>query len=188
MIQLRLPASIDPTLQLFLIVQIRDSLDCVTEFNLSSVRVSINISMINEMIEMIFQSNESLPIIGQMINSIVHAFNEINEENIHTAVSSKDLSNLFSDNSYFLDGMSLNHISISSLLNPISTFVFNSMIQSDFEIELNKQANIRERLIFMIVQFEIETSNDLIFQSSLLARLTHATNQLTRQASVDFHL
>ncbi len=56
----------------------------------------------------------------------------------------------------------------------------------DYNEELNKHANIRERLMIWVNHLSINTSEDVKFQSSILAKLTETTNQLTRKTSVDF--
>ena len=49
---------------------------------------------------------------------------------------------------------------------------------------MNKQAMIREYLMILLKNFSINTVDDMIFQSSMMARLTATTNQLTRKTSV----
>ena len=92
--QLRLPASIDPSSRFHLIVQIRDAFDCVTEFNLSSVPVLSNHSIIENFVNNLQGSNNNTdPIITlltsedqntveQMITSISQVFNEMNDQSV----------------------------------------------------------------------------------------------------------
>ena len=89
LIRLQLPASIDPTSSLLIIVHIRDSLDCVVEYNLSSIIVLANLSVIDLFVENLFKMNNSFEKISQMINSIANIFNELNEQSIRQVLTSK---------------------------------------------------------------------------------------------------
>ena len=59
----------------------------------------------------------------------------------------------------------------------------DSMIM-EIQKQLNEHANIREYFMMLINNLSIITPNDLKFQSSVLAKLTQTTNQLTRKTSV----
>lgn len=162
--QLYLPASIDPTSSLFITVHIRDALDCVAQFTLSSVIVFADVSVIDQWIENIRTSNASLSVLGQ----IAYVFNELNEQSIRNLV-----------------GISLDRIFVSSLDDATSNFIpMNSTTNLDFDTELNKHSRIREEFILLITQFPIQTPEDLKFHASLLSTFTESPNQLTRKASV----
>jgi hypothetical protein len=54
----------------------------------------------------------------------------------------------------------------------------------EFNKELNSYAAVRDYLITFTTNLIISTSNSIKLQSSALAQLTQATNQLTRTVSV----
>lgn len=54
-----------------------------------------------------------------------------------------------------------------------------------FKEELNIHAYVREYLLILIRNFSMNNSTDMIFYSSILAKLTEISNQLTLNASVD---
>jgi hypothetical protein len=54
----------------------------------------------------------------------------------------------------------------------------------EFNQELNSQANVREYITTFTSNLSITTSYSIILQSSSLAQLTKATNQLTRTTLV----
>jgi hypothetical protein len=54
----------------------------------------------------------------------------------------------------------------------------------EFNKELNSYAAVQDYLITFTTNLIISTSNSIKLQSSALAQLTQATNQLTRTASV----
>jgi hypothetical protein len=51
--------------------------------------------------------------------------------------------------------------------------------------EMNEHANAREYLMTLMNNLSINTPDDVKFQSSILAKLTETTNQLTRKTSVN---
>ena len=82
--------------KLNLIVHIRDLLDCIAEFNLSSIDVlsdtKTNLNLINQindnpLIQLLFTANQNT--IGQVITSISQEINQMNNESLVKAVSSK---------------------------------------------------------------------------------------------------
>jgi hypothetical protein len=101
--QVRLPAGNDQTSLLNLIVQIRDVLNCITEYNMSSINVQPDLAGITSLVTSLQSSSVGLtnnPIvqllssenqntIGQVIASVSQEFNKMNNENIDKAVSSK---------------------------------------------------------------------------------------------------
>ncbi len=97
--QVRLPAGNDPTFLIHLIIDIRDELDCITEFNISSVSVIPDSDEITDLINNIQSSTnnpfirilagENQNLVGQLIISVSQQFNNMNIKNIDTAVLSK---------------------------------------------------------------------------------------------------
>ena len=76
-IELYLPASSD----LILTVQIRDEFDSMEEIVLSNISVSYDDFEIHQLISNLF-TNQSQNTIGQLINSIAHVLNQINEQTV----------------------------------------------------------------------------------------------------------
>ena len=102
--QVRLPGEYENTSILNLVIYIRDTFDCVTEFNMSSAIIRSDPDSIprlinnlkgsgsninsNPFIRALYGGNQN--ILGQIIISLSQQFNKINLENINNAVSSKD--------------------------------------------------------------------------------------------------
>lgn len=88
--QVRLPAG-----ELNLIVQIRDTLDCVTEVNLTLSVTLDEMDFINSlenlennsMARLLVSGNQNT--VGQIINSITQQSNQKNDANLNKAISSK---------------------------------------------------------------------------------------------------
>ena len=171
MYQLYLPASIDPSSPLFILIQIRDTLGCVREVNLSSVMVYSDLSTIDNFLENLEEGNEST---RQMIHSITQVLNEMNEQNLQRAISSE-----------YSSKNPAHRIFVSSLDDKKLHSITNSTEKFDFDIELNAHANIRERLMLWLTNHSINTFDNLKFQSSLITKLTETTNELTRKTSVN---
>jgi len=157
-----------------LTIQIRDQLNCLTEYNLSTL---ISVRSDFESIDN-FQSSTNNPIvnllasgnqntIGQVLTSLSQEFNKMNTENVDKAVSS---------------GIPAASISVSSLTSQrlSSNAELNQSALIEFNEQLNSQANVREYLISFTQNLLITTSNTIKLQSSSLAQLTKATNQLSR--------
>ncbi|CAF4396433.1 unnamed protein product, partial [Adineta steineri] len=81
---------------LHMMIYIRDSLDCITEFNMSSINVTTDFDTINDLINNI-QNSTTNPLVrilvggnqnlvGQVIISVSQQFNKMNIENIDNAV------------------------------------------------------------------------------------------------------
>jgi hypothetical protein len=60
----------------------------------------------------------------------------------------------------------------------------NDSVLTQFNQELNIEANIREYLMTFISNLPITTLNTIKLQSSSLTQITQSTNQLTRTALV----
>ncbi len=96
--EVRLPAGNDNTSILNLFIHIRDTLDCIVEWNMTSVIVtqdSIDIidfinNINNSFVQLLAGGNQN--IIRQIITSFSQEFNQINTENIQNAVTSNNLS------------------------------------------------------------------------------------------------
>lgn len=101
---LRLPVGTGNKSLIHLIVQIRDRLDCITEYNLTSVIVVPDTEGVNDLINTFQVSSTSAvnnnPIVQmlssgnqnavtQTIASLSQVFNQMNTENLDQAVSSK---------------------------------------------------------------------------------------------------
>jgi len=145
-----------------LVIEIRDQLNCLTKFNLSSISVRTD-SQLNT--NLLSTGNQNT--VSQLLTSFSQQFNQINEENIDKAVSS---------------GIPLSTISISSLTTQSqpTNSSFNHSALIEFEKELNSQSSTREYLISFTQNLQITTSNSIKLQSSSLVQLTKSTNQLTR--------
>ena len=101
--QARLPAGDDQTFLLNIMVSIRDQLDCITEYNLSSITVRPDEEGIQNLISSFQSSTSDLnnnPIIqlltsgnqntvGQVITSVSQEFNKMNSESVDQAASSE---------------------------------------------------------------------------------------------------
>jgi len=162
-IEIRLPSGNDQRL----IIQIRDQLNCLTEYNLSSL-VSVRSdfeSIDNPIVNLLSSGNQNT--ISQVLISLSREFNKMNTENIQKAVS---------------NGIPAATISVSSLTSQrlSSNGELNQSALIEFNKQLNLQANVREYLISFTQNLLIATSNCIKLQSSVLAQLTQATNQLTR--------
>jgi len=101
--QVRLPAGDNQTSLLNLIINIQDTLACITVYNISSVSVTpdtVGIANLindiqgpsggvttNPIVQLLASGNQN--IVGQVIASLSQQFNQMNSENLNTAVSSK---------------------------------------------------------------------------------------------------
>jgi hypothetical protein len=102
----QLPAGDDNTSTVNLIVHIRDTLECVAEYNMSSVSVIPDTAGINNLINNLQVSTSAVnnnPIVqllaggnqntvGQIITSLSQVFNKMNTQNLENAVSSNKYS------------------------------------------------------------------------------------------------
>ena len=175
--QVLLPAGDDQTAVLYLMVEIRDQLNCITQYNMSSITVWPDVVVISDLI-----SNLQNPIaqllasgdqntVGQVLTIVSQQVNMMSTETVAKAVSS---------------GVPAASISISSLgSQPLSSIrQFNQSAFIEFNKDLNLQANTREYLMSFTTDLAMTTSNGIILQSSSLAQLTKSTNQLTRKSLV----
>ena len=145
-----------------LFVEIRDYLDGITQFNLSSIIVT------KESFSSLLSSNLNQNEISQTISLITEEFNEKESQTIDKAIS---------------NGIPLTTISVSSLfsqVNLVNNQVTNQSARFEFLKEINEQANRREDLIKSLVDLPIISANSLKLQSLSLVQLTNSTNQLTR--------
>ena len=98
--QARLPVGNDQTSLLHLIIRIRDRLECITEFDLTSVYVRPDSAGMNDLmnnlqsssttnnpiVQLLASGNQNT--VGQVISSISQQFNQKNTENMNNAISS----------------------------------------------------------------------------------------------------
>ena len=100
--QVQLPAGDDQTSSLHLSVRIRDTLECITQLNISTVRVvsdsasitdlvnnlqcsSLSALANNSIVQLLASGNQNA--IGQVISSISQHFNQKNTQSLDNAVS-----------------------------------------------------------------------------------------------------
>ncbi|CAF1599303.1 unnamed protein product, partial [Adineta ricciae] len=182
-LQLYLPTGDNQTSLLYLTVQVRDQLDCVTEANTVSVTVLPNLMIIDDVMlhilnssntdntnainQMLASKNQNLVV--QVISSVSQQLNEISNENINEAIS---------------DGIPAASISVSSLdiQNQHQTLPtpFNQSALDEFSARLNSRASARDYLVTFLTNLPITTSNSIKLQASSLAQFTKSTNELTR--------
>ena len=108
-IQLRLPAGDVNTSFVNIIVQIRDILNCVTQFSIYSVIVVPDLAVVGTLVNVLQQSSTQAinknPVIqllsggnqntiAQVLTSFSQVFNVMNKQSVETAVASKTV-NLF---------------------------------------------------------------------------------------------
>ena len=157
-----------------LLVEIRDELNCVTQYNLSSISVQTDSQTMsnlltspnNSIVNLLSTGHQNT--IGQLLTSVSQEFNRMSTENINRATS---------------NGIPIASISVSSLTNQCQStnISFNQSALVEFNKDLNSQANTLEYIISLTQNLPITTtSNSIILQSSSLAQLTKSTNHLTR--------
>jgi hypothetical protein len=103
MFQVQLPAGDDQTSSINLTVHIRDTFECITEFNTSSITVLPDSAAINNLVNILQNPSSNTVInnpivqllatgnqntVGQVISSLSQQFNKMNNENWTNAVSS----------------------------------------------------------------------------------------------------
>ena len=148
-----------------LIIHIRDIMNGITEYNLSSVTVlteSISLSK-QSFADLLSTGNQNT--IGQVITLITDEFNQIMEKAI-------------------LDGILRTSMSISPLGNQMNISNSQSVNESEFLREINRLADLREYFIKFTNELTITSANSFKLQSLSLVRLTNETNQLKRTTLV----
>ena len=99
---IRLPSPDASQTRLHLLVTVRDTLDCVTSVNLSTVTVTVDVASISQLVDQISSSPSALtsnPLVrllssgnqntvAQLITSLSQHFNHIDEQNVADALSS----------------------------------------------------------------------------------------------------
>ncbi|CAF1116536.1 unnamed protein product [Adineta ricciae] len=157
--QVRLPSG-----HLHLVIHIRDRFDSYSRFNLSSIHISSNLSEFNDLIKIFSTTNINTN--NQILSSISHELNQLNDENIHQAVS---------------DGIPFVNIAVSPLNSKhFEQIIFASYNLDEYTKNLNFQSNLRETFIQFNYNLTIEYILSLHLQSSTLVHLTQSTNQLTQ--------
>jgi len=101
--QVYLPAGNSQTSLLNLVVYIRDLVYCITEFNVSSISVTVDTAQVNDLMNLLQNSSSQRSnnqfvqllssgnqnVVGQIGTSLSQVFNNMNSENVDNAVSSK---------------------------------------------------------------------------------------------------
>ncbi|CAF3980867.1 unnamed protein product, partial [Adineta steineri] len=185
--QVFLPAGNDTTSLLNIIINIRDTSNCITEYYMSPITVRSDSEGINKLITTFQNSANSLtsnPLVrilssgnqnavGQIITSLANEFNNVNTKNIEDAIS---------------NGISATTISVSSLgesqTSQTTIVSVNNSATIEYNSQLNSYANVRDYLITFTSNLLITTSDSIKLQASSLARFTEATNQLTQKTSM----
>ncbi|UJR11342.1 hypothetical protein I4U23_015523 [Adineta vaga] len=184
--QVRLPPGDNQTALVHLTVHIRDTLNCITEFDLSPVLVVSDMTTITNLINDIHSTSdrtmtnginqlltsENQNIVGQLITSLSFIFNQWHYQMIEKAVSNGIPAVTIYISSF--DTRSFQQLSMS----------WNQSAFVEYQKELNSHATIRDYLITFMKRFLITTSNSIKLQASSLAQLTKATNELTRVALI----
>ena len=102
--QVLLPPGDEQTSIVHLLINIRDQLDCIIEYNMSSVTVLPDSTGVNDLINTLQSSSNQMtnnPIVQllssgnqntvvQVLSSLSQQFNKMNNENLDKAVSSKN--------------------------------------------------------------------------------------------------
>ncbi|CAF1309622.1 unnamed protein product [Rotaria magnacalcarata] len=185
-VQLRLPTGADNTSLLHIVVRIRDTLHCITEYNLSSVIVVADSELIDSLVDNLQTSTTGLtnhPLvqvlnsgnqnaISQVINSLSQEFNKINLESIQTIVA---------------NGIPTSNIVVSPLdsqYQPGSSTSFNASVLTEYNEQLNIYANVRDYLMTFTTDLIPTNGDSIALQATALTQLTQSPNQLTRTASM----
>jgi hypothetical protein len=100
--QVQLPSGNEPTFSFALIIYIRDTRDCITEWNLTSIVVRPDSAALDDLLnqledpssgstsnpltELLVKGNPNT--VGQVISSVSQQFNQKNKQNLQDAVSS----------------------------------------------------------------------------------------------------
>jgi hypothetical protein len=109
-----------------LMVYIRDTADCVTTYNISSINVQLDSTETNNLMNNLENTNSNPLVqllssgdqntVGQVMSSLSQQFNTMNNQSVNQAVSSNDRGfSRIIKRILFLDGISAASISISSL-------------------------------------------------------------------------
>ncbi|CAF1674871.1 unnamed protein product, partial [Adineta ricciae] len=179
----RLPSGDANSSLLDLTLIIRDTFDCITELNMTSVVVKSdpllfaalmnilqNPSTTNPLLQILSSGNQN--ILAQLLTSISQHLNQLNDESVSMAI---------------LNGVPASSIYISSLLTqtlPTASGQFNQSALNAYKQQLNTYANILDYLVPYTQNLLITTSNSIRLQAAMLNQLTQATNQLTRTSAM----
>ncbi|CAF1380176.1 unnamed protein product, partial [Rotaria sordida] len=182
--QVRLPPGNNSTSLLNVVIYVRDVLNCITEVNMSSLSVIADSVGINDLINDLQSSSDTITnnhivqllssgnqnVVGQILTSLSQQFDQMNYEKLAKAISS---------------GVPTASILISPLGSQSlqqSLVPLNESDLTEFIKKLNTQANIRDYLMTFTTNLPITTISSIKLQSSSLVQLTQSTNQLTRTA------
>ncbi|CAF1138200.1 unnamed protein product [Rotaria magnacalcarata] len=186
-LELLLPAGSGNAPSVLVSVHVQDNRNCVKEFNIANVSVVTNHSDINEFISAIqaaptkngapssnsslkkLLNNSSPTVVARIVTAISQTVNQITSEVITKAVA---------------NGMPAASISLSPLggrkIEGSSESANESTIKEYMRL-LNDYASAREFLMESLMDTTSPEWGHLLLQASSLARLTQATNQLTRK-------
>ena len=125
--QVRLPSG-----YLHLVIHIRDQFNSYSRFNLSSIHISSNLSEVNGLIRIL--STTDINTNTQILSSISHELNQLNDENIRQAVSGTFFSFVFHSTNKrppLLDGIPFVNIAVS----PLYSEHFEQIIYPSFNLD-----------------------------------------------------
>ena len=92
--QVQLPSGNEPIFSLALVIYIRDTRDCITEWNLTSIVVRPDLAALDSLIKQLEDPFSPLLVngnqntVGQVISSLSQQLNQMNTRNLQETVSS----------------------------------------------------------------------------------------------------
>ncbi|CAF1286286.1 unnamed protein product [Adineta ricciae] len=188
MFQVRLPAGSNTTSRLNLFVKIQDTLNSYTDFNLTSVLIVQDTTILSDLIDS-FRNRTNISTnhlfsqllstgdqntVEQIITILSQELNQINNEQLQNAVT-KDIPVA----SVFVSPLGESSFSSNYVLPNASTMLY-------FNKQMNTYATIREYLMTTLTNLPIiPTTKGITLQASTIAQLTQSTNQLTRLLSTN---
>ena len=174
-IRLRLPEGDKQTFVLNITVHIQDMLGCVTEVDLEPVRVKRDMVAFNRFL------NDSASELGSSdLNAQGRRFTAYS---VLMADRTDEMLRNQSLASRLLSSLSVPDLD-SAAQPAVDSIVNDSSMIDEYRNQLNDYAVVREKLILNLKNLSSPDIDDIKFQSSVLAQLTHAVNQLTRKATV----
>jgi len=207
--QVRIPISDLNSSSIHLLVRIKDILDCTTELEFSSIIITPDInnilSLMTKIESAVVNSDysgviNSYSFIGvlyggnandvcQILTSFTQILINLAQQNLQLAVNSMFFSFLIIINNFYLffkDNIPLVSISVSSLYDQSQISDNNTFNLTEYNNRLNNLAAVQEYLMIFINNLTISQIDSIILQGSTLSQLTAMTNQLTRNALVEY--
>jgi len=169
--EVHLPASTDAETYVHIRVHIRDRFNSITEYNLSSILLFTNLSILSTIIDDLESSilqNENSENVEQLVSSISNILNDLHEQQMEKLGQSISVSSLNERNS----------------LNETFETIVSDDIPAEIEQQMIKQASIRENLVMHLMNLSVSSLDNLTSQSAMFSDLTQATNELTSKTSV----